>query len=324
MLSFLDNQPNNHWHIICNFADEIKIPSGTMKKISSLLALLLVGGMAVLSSCNKDEANPTLDITSGGTITGSSATLASDVTFSVGLTATGPDSKLKTFTVKRTDVNNTTTTPVDTAINSDNFTYTYNGRTGQVSGTETYVFTITDDNGNTASRTVTVTISGSGVVDYTAKMLGAQSAAAGSFFSTSTGAVYQIADAKLSSASVDFCYYFASPASGDNAVIAAPDDTEANVYYGATNRPDTWPTRNPTRFATTTLTTANFNSVNTLTELSTSAAPAATATATDVTDLSVNDVVAFKTAAGKLGLFRVSSLTATSTGSITIEVKVQE
>jgi len=295
-----------------------------MKKITSLLGLLLVGSMAVLSSCNKDEANPTLDITSGGSITSSTATLGQDVSFSVGLTATGPDSKLKKFTVKRTDVNNTTSTPLDTAINSDNFTYTYNGKTGQVSGTESYVFTITDDNGNTASKTVTITISGSGVTDYTAKMLGAQTAAAGSFFSTSTGAVYQIADAKANSSLIDLCYYFGNAASGEDAVIASPDDTEADVYYGATNRPSTWTTRNATRLATTTLSATDFASVNTLTKLQNNAAPANTATNTSITNLSVNDVVAFKTAGGKLGLFRVSSLTASATGSITIEVKVQQ
>jgi ribosomal protein L21E len=294
-----------------------------MKKINSLLGLLLVGGMAVLSSCNKDEANPTLDITSGGTVTGNT-TLGQDVAFSVGITATGPDSKLKKFTVTRTDVNNTTTTKPDTSINSDNFTYTYNGKTGQVAGTETYVFTITDDNGNTASKTLTITISGSGVTDYTAKMIGGQNNAAGSFFSTTTGAVYQITDAKNNPTAIDLCYYFGTTVSGENAVIASPDDTEANVYYGASNRPSTWASRNSTRLATTSLTAADFTDVNTLTKLQNNAAPANTATDTRITNLSVNDVIAFKTGAGKLGLFRVSALTATSNGAITIEVKVQQ
>lgn len=160
---------------------------------------------------------------------------------------------------------------------------------------------------------------------YTAKMLGGQlNATLGSFFSTSTGTVVSSVDAGASTtlqSSVDLVYFYGT---NNKATIGAPnDDTVALAHSGRTTLTN-WTIKNATKFVATSLTPANF--VASLNDSLIKTIDSTTITASYIPQLTVGKVVAFKTAAGKYGLYHVSAIEGTTGAdrSITINVKVQK
>jgi hypothetical protein len=198
---------------------------------------------------------------------------------------------------------------------SDNIIYTPANTTTPVN----INFTVTDSKGATSSKTVTINGTGTGtgteIATYTAKMLGNQKSGTGSYYSTSSDQVFDQAQALVNSSNVDFVHYFGF---NNGATIAAPSDKEAEELTAA----EDLATRNTTSFTVTTMTTAEFDAV-TATDIVTKAGSPNTGAATKLT---IGKVVAFKTAAGKFGLFKVTDLTGSNTtsGAITIDVKVQK
>ena len=160
---------------------------------------------------------------------------------------------------------------------------------------------------------------------FSARMIGGQNnATLGSFFSTTSGNVITSsaagADVALQ-ASVDFVYFFGT---SNQASIGAPNDTTVAVAHtGSTSLP-TWTTKNATKFVKTTITAADF--IASANDSLVKTIDASTINASLTNMLAAGNVVAFKTASGKLGLFHVQSVDGT-TGtdrSITINVKVQQ
>lgn len=160
---------------------------------------------------------------------------------------------------------------------------------------------------------------------YSAKLLGGQNnATLGSFFSTSTGTVIGSVDAGASTtlqSSVDLVYFFGTT---NGASIGAPNDaTVATAHTGSTSLPN-WTIKNATKFVATSLTPANF--IASMNDSLIKTIDTATISATLVPQLTVGKIVAFKTAAGKYGIYHVAAIGGT-TGSdreITIDVKVQK
>ncbi len=160
---------------------------------------------------------------------------------------------------------------------------------------------------------------------YSAELLGGQNnATVGSFYSTSLGTVINDATASASStvqSTIDFVYFYGTT---NGASIGAPSDaTVATAHTGSTSLPS-WTVKNSTKFYITAITPAVFDAamndslIRTVdsTQVTTSLAAA----------LTVGKVVAFKTVAGKKGLFHVSAIGGT-TGTdrnITLDVMVQD
>ncbi len=141
-------------------------------------------------------------------------------------------------------------------------------------------------------------------------LLGNQNADEGSSYSTSTNETFIVSEAKENSDIVDFIHY-----NGDsnNASIASPDG-EGVAEFSVFDL-DMWDTLNSTRFKTTEV---NFEDISDDALIVTAADGA---DLKEVTDLSVDDVIAFVTGAGKKGVFKVSALTEEN---ITLEVTVQK
>src|SRR5687768_16017531 len=80
--------------------------------------------------------------------------------------------------------------------------------------------------GDDSDDPIPVTPAPKEMTTYTAKILGNQQAAAGSFFASTTGEVISAADSKAKSGIIDFGYYFSvgGSAAADSATIAAPND----------------------------------------------------------------------------------------------------
>ncbi len=161
---------------------------------------------------------------------------------------------------------------------------------------------------------------------YSAKLIGGQNnATIGSFFSTSTGLVITSTAAGASATiqgTVDLAYFFGT---SNGASVGAPSDSVVGVAHNGSTSLGTWTVKNSTKLLVTALTPAQFTAsandslVKTVTDN-------ATLSATLANSLDVGDVVAFKTVAGKFGLFHVSAIGGT-TGTdrtITLDVKVQQ
>ena len=157
------------------------------------------------------------------------------------------------------------------------------------------------------------------ITTKTAILLGAQDASAGSSYSTEKQQVYTVSQVVANSAFIDFIYYYQT--GGSLAEIFSPKSSNASTLNSIK---DMNPKRD-TRFKKIEMSETDFNAiandgviVNVAKDFPTDA------TGQVVPNLSIGNVVAFKTDDGRLGVFRVTALTIGGTGSITLTVKVQE
>lgn len=188
-------------------------------------------------------------------------------------------------------------------------TFTY---TTEEVGDLTLTLKVTDNKDNPKTETIDVTVieAPGEINNYSAVLLGNQDAEAGSSFSTSTDERFTISQAKANASKVDFIHYRGAT---NGAAIASPDGdgvAEFNVFDTAN-----WSTLNSTRFKSADV---DFDAIADDGPI----VPAAEgADLKEATNLSVGDVFAFVTEAGKKGVFEVSAVT---DNDITIEVKVQK
>ena len=301
-----------------------------MKKQFLFFAFLLLAGMTMLTSCSKNEdttptdQTPTLNfVAKTGFITGNTSMIVGSE-FKVSLACfanSSSGSKINILKVTRVFQNTPTVVldSTDLSLSSLNIDLTYNANANV--GDEKWYFRITDKAGQYKEISLTITTtSAAGPIDsFDLKILGAQSASAGSSFASIDGSVYSLAEAKANQAKVDWMYYYGA---SDFATIAAPDDANAaTIFTNATNGLQTWTTKNATRFklVTDVITWDNITDDAVIVQQTASGV-----TQTRITSLSVGKYLAFITASGKKGLIKVDNLTTGSSGSITISVKVQQ
>jgi len=298
-----------------------------MKKLM-LFGLGVIASLSVLTSCKQDElAAPTVSFQNAKT--SYLATNATDTVFETTITVDAP-AKIETIKIyKVTDSGKSTEKIISSDFKSSTqHIFQYKFRAGK------YEIEATDKDNQTTSAFFTFTgfVSNVGeIVSFSAKIMGAQFNEAGSFLSTSNGVVYNKTNAKANASIVDFAYSYR----GDNmlAFIAAPSDAILDVPLNI--KGDSWSKYNDTKFKLSSLTTDEFDAILDDSKISS----LSDLTETKVLNLKVNNVVAFKTAAGKLGYFKVKAINlgddndpvTTLTefqkyqfGSIEIDVKVQK
>lgn len=302
-----------------------------MKKLNYLLGLLILTGM-FFSSCKKDEDPnpPTINFKGGTHVPTGMDYIDGDITlttaeqFMVGLTASSnSDANLKNIKIIRDFENVISITQFDSTFNESSFAADIIFMAYPTPGTEVWTFTVTDKNDLTSSVSFTITTEqvASGIIEYTDKILGSHQSATGSSFASFDGSVYSLADAKANAEKIDFLYFFGAT---NLATLAAPDDADAaNVFFDATNGLQTWSVLNDTRFKDAGLTSAQFDAVMNSTELFIIASQPAP-DASKASELEVDDVLAFKTAAGKYGLVKVTNIVEGAAGNIEISVKVED
>jgi len=133
-----------------------------------------------------------------------------------------------------------------------------------------------------------------------------------------------VSTSAASSSLIDLIYYYSG---GNGATIGGADDTNIlDVYKGISN----WTTKNATRFTSSTLSVTEFDALTDDSKI----AVISDFTETKKIGLAEGNVFAFKTAAGKKGLVKITKLTKglnTVTqqqdyqfGTIEIVVKVQK
>ena len=286
-----------------------------MKKIVLLLSVLLIGLSGFFTGCDEAEEiiDPKLSFF-GGDYIDEDVTVDPGAVLKFSWLATKGASNLASFTIERDGV--ALSGYPDDDIPNDNYEGQVTLEAPMNEGIYVYKFTVTDNKSRTASVSFNITVESSGgPINTWEATLGSHQSATGSSFASTTGVVYSMTDATANSALIDFLYYYGNT---NLATLAAPNDADAATVFGALS---SWTTRNATKFATTTVSEAEFTAISD--DLAIVAA-ATGASATDVNELSTGDVVAFVTAAGKMGLVKVGTIATGAGGTMAIVVKVQQ
>ncbi|HQO50674.1 MAG TPA: hypothetical protein PK939_09615 [Bacteroidales bacterium] len=155
--------------------------------------------------------------------------------------------------------------------------------------------------------------------------LGAQdNTTAGGFLSVSTKTVYTMAQASEHQDKVDILCFF-EEAGGNNIAIAAPGTGITGIFSG-NQAPENWTTKNQTYFTNpaTEITTAQFDQlVDGDAVIQGYYDETVTSGNRKKKDLKVDDIYAFKTAAGTYGLLKVTAVVQGATGAVTFEYKLK-
>ena len=153
-------------------------------------------------------------------------------------------------------------------------------------------------------------------------LLGAQkNASSGSFYSVAYGKVLTVGAATSQPGDVDFAFYYGAT---NQATIAAPSNTQAQtISYGATKM-SSWSTKNDTKFYFIDFGLGEKSDIDPYglesfwTDIMGSL-DGSTDIDSHANQLKKDDLVAFKTKAGKKGVFVVDKVTTGDTGSIEIK-----
>lgn len=180
-----------------------------MKKLMYLFLSIILVGATFIMSCSKSSSTsvngPAIHLTVGSGYTSSDQSIQINTPLLFGISATAGDGNLKRLFVQRT-FNSKTSTPIDSAFSATSFTYDLHTVSMGNVGTETWVFTIFDNNGGSSTITliITTTFSKSAGLIFTystsTKVLGAQTSTSGSSLTPSNSTIYSLADSKINSA----------------------------------------------------------------------------------------------------------------------------
>jgi hypothetical protein len=304
-----------------------------MKKLNYLLGLFLFTGL-IFTSCSDDETTDPLPPNFaflGGEYEPGKDRVDGDVTLTVGeefvfgiSASTRSEQNLKRLLIQRKFENVSTITVLDSAFNMASITFDITTFAYPTVGSEDFICTVWDKNDMSTmiSFTVTTEPAAPDITTYQDIILGSYASPTGSSFASVDGTVYTLDQAKINADKVDFLYYYGAT---NHATLAAPDDAEAaTVFNEGENALSTWAVKNPTRFKTTTLSSADFDAIQSSSQLVTAATLPTQPNLSDANDLAVGDVLAFKTVDETFGLIRIDAIDgANNAGTIEITVKVQ-
>ena len=283
------------------------------------LMMALVVGMGFTSCSDDEDAIVTIGLTSTPP---EKVNVGDLITIKYNVVS---DKKLESITIKTSD--NTTAEISDfTSSSSHNGTFEYKA----VNEGELIIrIEAKDRDGNGDINEVKINVE-SLVNIYSAVLLGNNKSTTGSFYSTSTDEVFTVSEAITNSKLVDFVFFYGSNFS---ASIAAPSDdaaAEFSVYRlndVDENGAPVWTTKNATKLQQiTSLTEETFDAISNTDEALILATENSENWITRAVGLTEGNIVAFVTAEGKKGVFKVTNVEGAydEESKITLEVKVQK
>ena len=279
-----------------------------MRKLTQILFVtMLVITASFVTSCKKDpvdvDPSPSINFKGGSNYTSADATIGTDASILVGVNASSNASTnkdLKKFTIVIT-TNNVPSTLIDSTISTEVFNADYNISFPGV-GVYRIVAKVTDSDSQSSEVAFNITVEQTGVTvkKKTGIEMGSFNDSWGSFYSGTNELVYTVANAKLNQSAVDFLFF--KGATNQN-TVAAPDDADANTISDF--QLGDWTVKNQTRFNTTSMTAAEFDAIGTTYEF-----PEfnATTAASKLNNLVTDQIVYFKTQAGKRGYIKIVDL----------------
>jgi len=298
--------------------------------VSSLLGLVFFYGCSeddvieeVASSIDISLSATTSDgnsLVSGGNVTAAdSFSIVISITAEAGFNTLNISGDVASSTINRNDL--------DIASGTTDAKVTLTVSASSSLGDGSIDFEAVDEEGNTATASFSFVVVSPAAKIQTAVMLYAPlgDSSSQTFYSIANNQTYSLGDVISTSdpvsASIDFGYYYGST---DNAALASP--AEYTIYDLSA-----WGSQNVTTLAVTTITSAEYLEMVTVSDIETAIAGVDVTDANGdgvgdgtVTNLSANDILMFKTVDNVQGLIHVSAITGTdgSDGMIELEMKL--
>ena len=293
---------------------------------SSLLGLVFFYGCSEDDVLPIDVVVPNIDIslsatTSDGTTlvdggnvsAGDSFSIVISITAEAGFNTLNTSGDVASSTINRNDL--------DIASGTTNAEVTLTVSTSNSLGDGSIDFEAVDEEGNTANASFSFVVVSPAAKIQTAVMLYAPlgDSSSQTFYSIANNQTYSLGNVISTSdpvsASIDFGYYYGS---SDNAALASP--AEYTIYDLSA-----WGSQNATTLAVTTITSAEYLEMVSVSDIETALAGVDVTDANGtITNLSANDILMFKTVDNVQGLIHVSTITGTdgSDGMIELEMKL--
>ena len=292
-----------------------------MKRLFPVLILIILA----IYSCKKDKTDypaPTIEfITENGFVFNDTVLNLSE-TYKIGIKASNPNVNLTNFIIKIES--DKIETFLDSSMNTASLHFERTLVKG-INDSEKLIFIIRDKDGKSAQISLNIRKDSSstfGNVNYFPSIdLGAQNNSMGSFYSLTEDSVYSLNSAFANQDKIDLCYYYDLIDTDENTIASPGANINTSVYTGA-NGLSNWTTRRTTRFKTASISANDFLNANNDSLLIIAYGQS------DGTRKAINlkpgDIFSFKNNDGKVGLFKVNSVSGTDAGNVNISIKVQE
>jgi len=293
-------------------------------KMSRLTVVLIIITVAIFG-CEKEKVNypsPLIQFVTDSGFVFSDTILALGQPFKVGINATNPKVNLTNFIIKVDSDENEIY--LDSGMNTPNL-YFERYITKGIKEFEKWIFIIRDRNGKSAEVSLNIAKDSSstfGDINYFSSVeLGAQNNAVGNFFSLSEDSVYSLNSAYENQNTIDLCYYYDFIDTDEN-TIASPGANIDNSVFPGTSGLSNWAIRKTSRFKTANITEQDF--MNATNDSLLIVVYGQSDGNRKAKNLQSGNIFSFKNENGKVGLFKVNSVSGTDTGNINISIKVQE
>lgn len=289
------------------------------------LGLFFIAVLVVLTACNKDDNDyppPIIEFVTESGFVSQDTMLKLGDNFKIGIDASNPDVNLTNFII-RVEANGLETF-LDSGMNTPVLHYEKMMVKG-ISDTEKWTFIIRDRDGKSDEISMSITkdtASVYGPIDYYPNIdLVAQNAVGSSFYSLSENSTFNLSGAFLNQDKIDMVYYYDFIDTDENTIGSSGANIDESVFPGSEGFAN-WTTFRTTRYKVVELTEGQF-----LAAQNDSLLVALHGTADGkrkAKNLVEGKSFAFKNEEGRIGLFRVNSISGTDEGSVNISIKVQK
>jgi len=292
-----------------------------MKKLFPIIILLITA----IWACEKEKTDyppPTIEFITESGFVFNDTTIELGKDFKIGVKASNPNVNLTNFIIKvESDV---LETYLDSGMNTPNLHFERNITKG-IKEFEKWIFIIRDKDGKSSEISLNISKDSASVfgnIKYYANIeMGAQNSFVGHFYSLSEDSVHTLNSAFSNQSKIDLCYYYDFIDTDENTIASPGANIDASVYTGPSALAN-WTTRRTTRFKLASISESDFlNAANDSLLIATHGSSDGNRKAKN---LQAGKIFAFKNEDGKIGLFKVNSITGTGAGTIDISIKIQE
>jgi hypothetical protein len=299
-----------------------------MKKINLILGLGAICMIQFLNSCTEETHNPPVvsfdqasPVVLGVGVT--TATLTGTIVADAGLSSV---EFRKTVGLSESLLATITSFSSGNVTTTDDINYSFNYVLNDVTENTTLKVTAIDKDDQEVSQSIEIEVTLLGLITHSGIELGAQNNPLGSFFASFEGDIYTIGE--LNSGShydeIDIIYYYG--ATNKQALFSPKAIVDADITWSGAVPTASWGgSPNETLFAEASLSDYNDATYTSVETLGSSAdLDIANGGGNPIDGLDVDDVYVFKTADDKYGIFKVTDVGSDASGTITIDVKIQE
>lgn len=287
-----------------------------MKQMKNLLGLLLLAAIIGFTSCEEEGEDPILPSLSVEVSPGMTVEPGDTVMFA--WEARDGDAKLETFTIEEGNqfVGDWNAKEIPNDMNETYMDTVWVLAPENNGAQATFTFTVTDKDGESKSVSKTITAEATDdskdLESFSAKLLyaPAKDGSSETLIDLESGSTFTLNNGANNSSSIDLGYYYGS---NNEATLVDPNTYPSSVYDIS------WSTLNETELQTT---SANFAELSTSNDITTQWSNNAS---NEITNLSVNDVLLFKTTNNSYGAIKVQEISGTYNQGdyIKLDIKVE-